>query len=313
MEIAFWRFVSRLVGRWWFDPAPDWARVRARVGAGTTFARAPKGIAVETSRLGGVPVEILTPRGAPADGAVLYLHGSGFVIGMPRMVRTLTGAIAAAMGTTVYALDYRLAPENPYPAAIDDTVAAYRTLLAQGIPAERIAVVGDSAGGGLALELALRLRDKHWPQPGILGLICPVVDLSADSSAFHCDPSREPLLNPPLMAQFMDAYLPGVPEAERRARSPLYRDITGLPPIVLHSAGDDLLAGDARRFAEHATKSAAPLRHREYRRLWHVFHAMPMGVAREAVADLSIALSDGIYGPSHRPPCPGTDRFRAGR
>ncbi|GAB2505219.1 alpha/beta hydrolase [Nocardia heshunensis] len=305
MEIALWRFASRLVGRWWFDPAPDWTKVRARVGAGTTFARAPRGITVETGRLGGVPVETLTPRAAPADAAVLYLHGSGYVIGMPRMVRTLTGALAAAMGTTVHALDYRLAPEDPYPAAIDDTLAAYRALLAQGIPAERIAVVGDSAGGGLALDLAFRLRKKHWPQPAILGLICPVLDLSADSSAFHCDPSREPLLNPPLMTQFMDAYVPGVPETERRARSPLYRDITGLPPIVMHSAGDDLLAGDARRFADHAAKSGVPLRHHEYRGLWHVFHAMPMKVAHEAVADLASALSDGVYG--HR------TGYRAGR
>ncbi|MET8423914.1 alpha/beta hydrolase [Nocardia sp. NPDC004860] len=296
MEIAFWRLLSRLVGHWWFGPAPDWSRVRARAGAGTTFARAPRGIAVETSRLGGIPVETLTPRSAPADAAVLYLHGSGYVIGMPRMVRTLTGALAAAMGTTVHALDYRLAPEHPYPAAIDDTVAAYRALLAAGIPAERIAVVGDSAGGGLALDLALRLREKHWPQPAILGLICPVLDLTANSSAFQCDPSREPLLNPPLMTQFMDAYLPGVPEDERRARSPLYRDITGLPPIIMHSAGDDLLAGDARRFAAIAAKSAAPLRHREYRNLWHVFHAMPMRVAREAVTDLASALSDRLYG-----------------
>lgn len=291
-----WRFMSRLVGHWWFGPAPDWARVRARVGAGTTFARAPRGIAVETGRLGGVPVETLTPRAAPADAAVLYLHGSGYVIGMPRMVRTLTGALAAAMGTTVHALDYRLAPEHPYPAAIDDTVAAYRALLAQGIPAERIAVVGDSAGGGLALDLSMRLRDQHWPQPAILGLICPVLDLSASSSAFHCDPSREPLLNPPLMAQFMDAYLPGVPEPERQARSPLYRDITGLAPIVMHSAGDDLLAGDAREFAALAAKVAAPLRHREYPHLWHVFHAMPMRVAREAVTDLAAMLSDRLYG-----------------
>ncbi|MFE3002614.1 alpha/beta hydrolase [Nocardia sp. NPDC059246] len=296
MEIAFWRLLSRLVGHWWFGPAPDWSRVRARVGAGTTFARAPRGIAVETSRLGGIPVETLTPRSAPADAAVLYLHGSGYVIGMPRMVRTLTGALASAMGTTVHALDYRLAPEHPYPAAIDDTVAAYRALLAAGIPAERIAVVGDSAGGGLALDLALRLREKHWPQPAILGLICPVLDLTANSSAFQCDPSREPLLNPQLMTQFMDAYLPGVPEDERRSRSPLYRDITGLPPIVMHSAGDDLLAGDAHRFAALAAKSAAPLRHREYRNLWHVFHAMPMRVAREAVIDLASALSDRLYG-----------------
>ncbi|MEU1208115.1 alpha/beta hydrolase [Nocardia sp. NPDC005825] len=296
MEKAVWRFVSRLIGHWMFGPAPDWNRVRARVGASTAFARAPRAVAVTAGRLGGVPVETLTPSGAPADAAVLYLHGSGYVIGNSSMVRPLTGALAAAMGTTVHSLDYRLAPEHPHPAPIEDTVAAYRALVAQGIPAERIAVVGDSAGGGLALDLAMRLRDEDQPQPAILGLICPVLDMSASSSAFHCDPSREPLLNPPLMAQFMDAYLPGVPEQERQARSPLYRDITGLAPIVMHSSGDDLLAGDAREFAALAAKVAAPLRHREFPHLWHVFHVLPMRVAREAVDDLATMLSDRLFG-----------------
>ncbi len=296
MLISALRSGSRLIGRWWFGPAPDWPRVRARAVAGTRFSRAPGEVTATTGQLGGVPSEILTPRGAPADAAVLYLHGSGFVIGAPQMVRTLTGAIAAAMRTTVYALDYRLAPEHPHPAAVDDTMAAYRALLAQGIPPERIAVAGDSAGGTLTLDLALRLRDEGLPAPAILGLICPVLDYSADSEAFHCDPSREPLLTPDLMVQFMDAYLPGVPESRRRALSPLYRDITGLPPIVLHSAGDDLLAGDARRLAALAAKSGAPLRHREYRGLWHVFHAMPMKPAREAVADFAAALTPALYG-----------------
>lgn len=296
MLISLWRFLSRLTGTWWFAPAPDWPQVRRRAVATIRFSRAPHGVTVTNASLGGVPVETLTPTGAPADAAVLYLHGSGFVIGAPEMVRPLTGALAAAMRTTVYAVDYRLAPEYPHPAAIDDTLAAYRALLDRGIPAERIAVAGDSAGGTLALDLALLLRDRGLPAPAVLGLICPVLDLSSDSEALHCDPSREPLLTPELMMMFMDAYLPGLSEAERRALSPLYRDITGLPPILLHSAGDDLLAGDGRRFAAHAAKSGAPLRHHEYRGLWHVFHALPIPQAREAVADLAQALSDRVYG-----------------
>ncbi|WP_405485755.1 alpha/beta hydrolase [Nocardia sp. NBC_00511] len=290
------RFLSRMLGRWWFAPAPDWDRVRHRVTLSTSNSRAPRGVRVETGDTGGIPAEILTPTAASEQAAILYLHGSGFVIGAPQMVRTLTGALAAATRTTVYAVDYRLAPEHPHPAAVDDTVTAYRALLGQGIPAERIAVVGDSAGGTLALDLIERVCEARLPVPAIVGLICPVLDLSADSSAFHCDPSREPLLTPPLMAQFMDAYLPGVPEETRRALSPVHRDLTGYPPMVLHSASDDLLAGDARRFATHAAKFAAPLRHREYRNLWHVFHAMPMKPAHEAVTDLAAALSDRLYG-----------------
>lgn len=290
------RLTSRAVGLWWFSAAPDWEKVRRREAAGTRFSRAPRGVAVTAGELGGRPVEILTPADAPADAAVLYLHGGGFTMGTPQMMRPLTGLLAQAMNTTVYALDYRLAPEHTYPAAIDDTVAAYRALLARGIPAERIAVVGDSAGGDLSIELGLRLRDKRWPVPAVLGSICPVLDFSSESAAFSCGPTREPLLTPQVVRAFSEAYLPGTSQEERRALSPMYRDITGLPPIVLHSATDDPLSGDARRFADKAAKAGVPLRHREYRGLWHVFHAMPMRQSREAVREMAGMLAEGVYG-----------------
>ncbi|MGW5108996.1 alpha/beta hydrolase [Nocardia sp. NPDC004123] len=296
MDTLLWRFLTCVVSRWWFGPAPDWPTVRARIDAGTTYARAPRGVAVRTGRLGGLPVEVLKPRAAPPDAAVLYLHGGGYALGTPRMARTLAGALAAAMDTTVHVLDYRLAPEHPYPAAIEDTVAAYRALVDAGIPAERIAVVGDSAGGGLAVDLALQLRGDPLPQPAILGLICPMLDLTSNSSAFQGITNRDAVLTPSLLAGLIDAYLPGVPESERRDRSPLYRDIAGVAPIVMHSAGDDLLSGDARRFAAHAAEFGVPLRHREFRGLWHVFHSMPIGVAEAAVEDFAAALSECIYG-----------------
>lgn len=296
MLISLCRFEARVAGAWWFRPAPDWPRVRARAVASTKSARAPRGVSVTSDELGGVPTEVLTAD-TPGDTAVLYLHGSGFVIGAPQIVRPLTGALAAAMATKVYALDYRLAPEHPYPAAVEDTVAAYLALLERGVRPDRLAVVGDSAGGTLAVDLALRLRDEQLPCPAVIGMICPVLDLSAASSAFRADGRREPLLTADLMRQFYDAYLPGVPESRRRELSPLYRDITGLPPIVLHSAADDILAGDARRFADHAAKTGAPLRHREYRGMWHVFHAMPMKPARDAVHDLAAALGSTLHGP----------------
>ncbi|WP_067816819.1 alpha/beta hydrolase [Nocardia inohanensis] len=296
VQVSLMRGLSQVVGWWSFGPAPDWEKVRRRVTAGTRFVTAPDGVTVTTGTLGGVPAEILTPRYAPTDSAILYLHGGGFVSGAPAMLRPLTGPLAAATGTTIYALDYRLAPEHPYPAAIDDVLAAYRSLLARGIPAERIAVAGDSAGGTLTLNLAERLRAKGWPQPALLTMICPVLDFTTGSSAFQGDSKREPLLTGALMRACVDAYLPGMPESERRALSPVHRDLTGLPPIVLQSAGDDLLAGDARRFAAHAAESGAPLRHREYRGLWHVFHAMPMKPAREAIADLAKPLTEALYG-----------------
>ncbi|MFF2555915.1 alpha/beta hydrolase [Nocardia sp. NPDC058058] len=296
MLISLTRLMSRAVGAWWFGAAPDWVEVRRRATVSTTSASAGKGVRVTAGWLAGLPVEILTPATAPADAAVLYLHGGGFVMGSPKMMRPLTGPLAVDMNTTVYALDYRLAPEHPHPAPIEDAVAAYRALLARGIPSERIAVAGDSAGGGLTLELGLRIRDQALPAPAVLGMICPLMDFSPDSAAFHCGPTREPLLTPEVIAKCLDGYLPGVPAEQRRALSPIYGDLTGLPPIVLHSATDDPLSGDGRRLADMAAKAGAPLRHREYRKLWHVFHAMPMKPARAAVGDLAAMLAEGIYG-----------------
>ncbi|MRH86690.1 alpha/beta hydrolase fold domain-containing protein [Nocardia sp. SYP-A9097] len=296
MLISLTRLMARAVGAWWFGAAPDWVEVRRRATLSTKSSSAPRAVTVTQDQLAGLPVEILTPPAAPADAAVLYLHGGGFVMGSPKMMRPLTGPLALDMNTTVYALDYRLAPEYTHPAPIDDAEAAYRALLARGIPAERIAVAGDSAGGGLTLELGLRIRDAGLPAPAVLGMICPLIDFSPDSMAFHGGPTREPLLTPKVIAKCLDGYLPGVPADERRAISPIYQDITGLPPMVLHSATDDPLSGDGRRLADKAAKAGVPLRHREYRKLWHVFHAMPMKPARAAVGDMAAMLAEGIYG-----------------
>ncbi|MEV6276388.1 alpha/beta hydrolase [Nocardia sp. NPDC051832] len=278
---------------WLFAGGADWPAVRSRMAVGGPLAGPPRGVRVVHSELDGVPCEILTPPGGTTDTALLYLHGGGFAIGSAQTHRSLTGHLAVAMNATVYALNYRLAPENPYPAANDDCLAAYRALLARGIPAARIVVAGDSAGGALSLDLALRASAQGLPGPAALGLICPVLDLSAESSVFTGPADREPLLTAALMRRFLDAYLPDMSQRVRRELSPLHRELAGLPPIVLQTAEDDPLHGDALRLADRLRDSVVPLGFRSYPGLWHAFHAVPMmsARARAALDELAAALT----------------------
>lgn len=270
----------------------DWPIVRRRMGRGETLFRPPREVSVTVDELAGVPTETITYAGPPRATTLLYLHGGVFVTGAPQTHRPIATYLARAMRATVHVLDYRLAPEHPYPAANDDVFTAYAGLIDRGVRPEDIAVVGDSAGGGLALDLAMRARDRQLPQPAVLGLICPFPDWSPDSAAFGSRYPREPMLSANLLARGSDAYLPNTSAQQRRALSPLHRDLTGLPPIVLQSAGDDPLADDAHRLAELARRSDISLRHHHYPGLWHVFHSMPtlFAPARQALDELATAL-----------------------
>lgn len=290
------RLVIRLVRRGVFAAGASWPQVRRRLTPGEPVLRAPHGVTVEHGDLDGVRTEILRPAGGASDSALLYLHGGGFACGAPRGFRALAGRLAQVMGATAYVIDYRLAPEHPYPAGIDDCERAYRALLAAGFAADRIAVAGDSAGGGHALELAMRMRDEQLPAPAAIGLISPFVDWTAESSAFRADGRREPILSAGLIARCGDAYLADRSEQERREVSPLYRDLAGLPSIVLDAGADDILVGDARRLAEYAAAAGVPVRYREHPGLWHVFHLTPhlLAQAERAVVGFGGALAERL-------------------
>jgi epsilon-lactone hydrolase len=273
----------------------DLPRARRRLNLlSSPIMRVPAGVSIESAELDGVPTEVITSSD-PGSRVVLYLHGGVFTLCGPRTHRAITGHLAAAIPATVYVPDYRLAPEHPYPAAVEDSLRVYRSLLARGISAARIAVVGDSAGGCLALELALQARKENLPAPAVLGLICPMVDLTDTSSGLHPRNNREPVLSPTLITRSLDAYLPS---HLRHTASPLYRDLSNLPPIVLHSAGEDPLEGDAARLAENLHKAGVPLQHYDRTGMWHAFHLLStvLAPAREALDALTDALTTATNG-----------------
>jgi acetyl esterase/lipase len=263
------------------------ARKRRIVDLIAGASRLPAGVGAAGSVLGGVPIQRITLADSRSGCVMLFLHGGGYASGSARGYRGFAGAIAVAAGMDVVVADYRLAPEHPYPAALEDALAVYRALVEGGA---KVVLAGDSAGGGLALALAQRVRDAGMPAPVALGLICPWLDLAMDRSGSR-PPAKDPLLVPPLIAEWSEFYS-GNSDARDPGISPIYGDLHGLPPIVLHSAGDDPLAIDADAL-ERACLGAVdggPLNHRRFNGLWHDFH---LQVGFLADADRAVNLFGG--------------------
>lgn len=228
----------------------------------------PRAVSVESTALDGIPIERVTPSNARPDSVILFLHGGGYASGSARGYRGFAGALAAASSVQVVVAEYRLAPEHPFPAALDDALDVYRALRGQ---ATTIALAGDSAGGGLTLALAQRIRDNSLPTPVALGLICPWLNLALDRAGAR-PAAKDPLIIPSLVAEWASFYA-GHYDARDPGISPIYGNLASLPPIIMHSAGDDPLAVDADALElELAAQSSGPLIHRRYTNRWHDFH-----------------------------------------
>lgn len=232
---AQWLLLRPALSPRWSVPAQRrWLERLAGIG------RAPSGVVPESLQLGGVTAECWRDTRAPAcrRGAILYLHGGAYCVGSPRTHRPLAAWLARDSGLPVYALDYRLAPEHPFPAALDDALAAYEALCAQG----PVLLVGDSAGGGLALSLALQVRDRGGPPPVALGLLSPWVDLRPGQETADLTLSPEWL-------QACAQHYAGAGCADPRV-SPLLAELRGLPPMRLHYDRDEMLASQSRALTD---------------------------------------------------------------
>ena len=232
--------------------------------------RPPEGTSVESVSIDGVSCEWVAAPGARDDAAIMYLHGGGYVLGSPATHRNLTGYLSQAAGIRVLAVDYRLAPEHPHPAAVDDAVTAYRWLLASGLTPERVMLAGDSAGGGLALATMLALRESSAPLPAAAALLSPWVDLALLGESMDVKGEVDPMLSRAMLQRMADAYLAGRAPSTDLA-SPLYADLTGLPPLLVQVGTAEVLLADALRLAERARDAGVTVELEEYPDLIHVF------------------------------------------
>jgi len=231
----------------------------------------PPDVKVERVNAPAAAAEWLRPPSATPGRVVLYLHGGGYVIGSPRSHRHLAAAIAGAAEASALLLDYRLAPEHPFPAAVEDATAAYRWLLDQAIAPEHIVIAGDSAGGGLTVATLLALREARVPLPAGGVCISPWVDLTCSGASYATKAAADPIVRRAGVEEMARAYLGATPPRTPLA-SPLFADLRGLPPLLIHVGSDEVLLDDAVQLAERAKAAGVDATLEIYDRMIHVWH-----------------------------------------
>lgn len=270
---------------------------RAIVGLLAPLMPGVPGVHCRRRRYHGVPVELHAPENVAGDpgrrGVILYLHGGAFCLGSPATHRSITTRLARDAGLTVCAPEYRLAPEHPYPAALDDAQTCYEALLESGVAAHEIVFAGDSAGASLALALALRLRDAGLALPAGLALVSPVADPRLDGGTVAANARIDPMVRKDWVAQGLAWY--GCPPQDS-VHAPLENALHGLPPMLVQVGDQEILYGDSTRLAAHAGRCGVSCRLEVYEERWHVFHlqAFYLRTAQDAIARLAGFAGDCI-------------------
>ena len=237
-----------------------------------SVSKAPRSVRFTKIDCDGTPAEWVTPKKLNNKGVVIYLHGGGYLLGSVSTHSPLIARIAIAAQTKILAVEYRLAPESPYPAALDDTINSYHWLIKQGYNAKNIVIAGDSSGGGLAIATLLKLRDEGITQPAGCACISPWLDLTNTGETIQSHAEKDLLVNSVGLSvaafnyvspdKFMDPYV-----------SPLYADLKGLAPIYIHVSGSEALLDDTLRFEKKAKEAGVEIDVRIWHNMLHVWQA----------------------------------------
>ena len=250
-------------------------------------APAPAGVTCTPVEAGGVSAEWSVADGADQDKVILYVHGGGYVMGSAGSHRDMTGRLSQAAGARVLSLNYRLAPEHPFPAPVDDSVAAYRWLLGQGIQASNIAIAGDSAGGGLALAALIAIRDAGEPVPAAGIGISPWVDMEGTGESMTTRAAVDPVVQKEGLLGMAKLYL-GDADPKNPLAAPLHANLAGLPPLLIQVGDSETLLDDATRITERARKADVDVTLKiwdEMPHVWHLFAPiLPEG--RQAIEEI---------------------------
>lgn len=251
------------------------------------------GIRSTPATVGGVPGEWVETNRSAEDRVLLYVHGGGWFMGSPRSHRSIVAELVRASTVRGLTLDYRLAPEHPYPAALDDCLSAYEGLLTSGIAPERIVLAGDSSGGNLALALLLRVRDAGRPLPSATVLLSPITDLTLSGASHKSRKSVDPYLAGVSLKPIIEQYVPAGDELGPYL-SPLLADLRGLPPMLVHVGDHEVLRDDAVRLGECAAAAGVECRVVVWPGMMHVFHSTApfLPDARRAIREVADFIRD---------------------
>lgn len=267
---------------------PLWQQRSEMDVSGLSFPMPEETIEITQARLNGIPGLLFKPQNAVEDKYLLYMHGGGYLLGSPSSHRHLVARLATDSGICAVSIDYRLAPEWAYPAAIDDAVQAYRGLLEHGIDAKNIIVGGDSAGGGLTACLLIALKQERLPQPAGAILLSPWTDLTNSGQSHQTKASVDPLVKTSDLEQMAESYLQGA-DKRNATVSPLFADLKHLAPIYVQVGDAEILLSDSVVFSQRAKESGVDVKLDVYPNMIHIFpYFWPMlSEARQACSQLA--------------------------
>jgi acetyl esterase/lipase len=253
------------------------------------FSPQNRNVLTKQTTIAGVNVlKIVADKGTKSKRTIIYLHGGGFVVGSARAYQRYMARLATLCQATVIGIDYSLAPENPYPVALDEIVRVWETLLKKGIDTTKTVFMGDSAGGNLALAASLKCKQKKMKQPACLVLLSPALDATFSGKSYLSNQAKEVILTKEALQFFMQSY------AQNQAKndpfiSPVFANLTGLPPFLIHVGSEEMLLSDAETVMEHAKRDGVDGTLFIGEGLWHVWHFFASYVpeARDAMSEIS--------------------------
>ena len=231
----------------------------------------PTEIQVDAVDVDGIPAEWITSKNISTDKVLLYFHGGGYALGSCKTHRDLAARLVRAGHVRVLLIDYRLAPENPFPAAVEDAIRSYHWLIEQGISTDALYIGGDSAGGGLAMATLVKLRDEGVALPHAAILISPWLDLAMTGNSITTCANLDPMVSYDGLHKMAQLYL-GECDPTTPLASPIYADLQGLPSLLIQVGSDEVLLDDATRLAAKAKDAGVPVQLEVWEGMWHVWH-----------------------------------------
>jgi len=279
--------LNQIIGALKSRPIPmdvPWPERRKAMEEWQAALKVPPETKTQEISASGVRAEWIWRPESDLDRGILYLHGGGYAIGSIATHRYLMQGISRASGARVLGIDYRLAPENPFPAAVEDAVTAWRWMLQQGLDPKRCAIAGDSAGGGLTIATMVALRDRGVPLPGAAAVLSPWTDLAGTGASVKTKAAEDPMVTEPGLRMMADAYLSGQ-DAKTPLASPLYANLSGLPPTLVQVGTAEILLDDATRFTERARAAGVEVELEPWEDMIHVFQCFPMLAEAEQAID----------------------------
>jgi epsilon-lactone hydrolase len=261
--------------------------VAARRGLEALSAFTPVAPDVKVGRLSveGIPAEWVTAPNAKEERVFLYLHGGAYIMGSCNTHRFLASKLSRSTASRVLVPEYRLAPENPYPAAVEDALAAYRWLVNSGISPENIIIGGDSAGGGLTLSTLLSLKEDGERLPALAVLLSPWTDLAATGESMETRKDADPWLKPESTRTTPALYIRDLDPRDPHV-SPIYADLSNLPPMLVHVGNDEILLDDSVRLVDRATAAGVEVSFKVWDDMWHVFQTFNIPEGQQSVDEI---------------------------